>query len=156
MFSFTLVALALMSAALAAPAHAGFHRENPRLTVNDESGCPDSNSGRSSKIKTMKRTDSLVVRTSDFSMSMRVLKGISRTKVLFSGYFDRALGGIAQQVEHMSLECGVPGSIPGPGANEQRYENGISACLRTSGNPINSRFGLRGGSKPPLCTEIAA
>ena len=148
--------ISIESAALAAPAYAGFHRENPRLTDNHESDIPGSIPGRSSKNKITKWTDSLVVRTSDFSMSTRVLKGISQPEVLFSGYFDRALAGIAQSVEHMSLECGVPGSIPGPGANEQRYENGISACLRTSGNPINSRFGLRGGSKPPLCTEIAA
>ena len=148
--------ISIESAALAAPAYAGFHRENPRLTDNHESDIPGSIPGRSSKNKVTKWTDSLVVRTSDFSMSTRVLKGISQPEVLFSGYFDRALAGIAQSVEHMSLECGVPGSIPGPGANEQRYENGISACLRTSGNPINSRFGLRGGSKPPLCTEIAA
>ena len=116
MFSFTLVALALMSAALAAPAYAGFHRENPRLTDNHESDIPGSIPGRSSKNKITKWTDSLVVRTSDFSMSTRVLKGISQPEVLFSGYFDRALAGIAQSVEHMSLECGVPGSIPGPGA----------------------------------------
>ena len=149
--------ISIESEALAAPViHAGFHRENPRLTDNHESDIPGSIPGRSSKIKMTKRTDSLVVRTSDFSMSMRVLKGISQTKVLFSGYFDRALGGIAQLVERMSIKRGVPGSNPGPSANEQRYENGISACLRTSGNPINSRFGLRGGSKPPLCTKEAA
>lgn len=148
--------ISIESEALAAPAHAGFHRENPRLTDDHKSDIPSSNLGRSSKIKTIKRTDSLVVRTSDFSMSMRVLKGISHTKVLFSGYFDRALGGIAQQVEHTSFKCGVPGSNPGPSANEQRYENGISACLRTSGDSVNSRFESRGGSKPPLCTEIAA
>ena len=89
--------ISIESEALAAPViHTGFHRENPRLTVTNESEDPSSNLGRSSKIKTMKRTDSLVVRTSDFSMSTRVLNGISHTGVPVSGYFAGASGRVAQ------------------------------------------------------------
>ena len=33
---------------------------------------------------------------------------------------------------------------------------GISACLRASGDPVNSRFGSRGVSSTPFPTKIAA
>lgn len=156
MFSFTLVALALMSAALAAPAHAGFHRENPRLTVNDESGCPDSNSGRSSKNKITKWTDSLVVRTPDFSMNKRVLKGISHTGVSFSGYFDETLGDVAQPARAYDFLIIVSRVEIPPSPLREGTRIGISACLRASGDPVNSRFGSRGVSSTPFPTKIAA
>ena len=146
-----------MSAALAAPViHTGFHRENPRLTVTNESGDLNSNFRRPSKKKYNTRVASLVVRTPDFSISTRVLNGISHTGVPVSGYFAGASGRVAQSVEQMTDNRWVERSNRSAAANEQRYENGISACLRTSGNPGYSRFGLRGGSKPPLCTKIAA
>ncbi len=132
--------ISIESAALAAPAYAGFHRENPRLTDYQDSENGFSNKPGASQKNIYIRLRSLVVRTSDFSMIKRVLKGISHTGVLFSGYFDRALGGVAQHGRAQVSGSWCPQFDPGPLYYEWRYENDISACLRTSGNPGYSRF----------------
>ena len=141
MFSFTLVALALMSAALAAPAYAGFHRENPRLTDYQDSENGFSNKPGASQKNIYTRLRSLVVRTSDFSMIKRVLKGISHPGLLFSGYFDRSLGrGSSSILEHKSFSLDGCGRMAHPLRYWEGTRIGISACLRTSGNPGYSRF----------------
>ena len=115
MFSFTLVALALMSAALAAPAYAGFHRENPRPTDYQDSENGFSNKPGASQKNIYTRLRSLVVRTSDFSMIKRVLKGISHPGLLFSGYFDRSLGrGSSSILEHKSFNLDGCGRMAHP------------------------------------------
>lgn len=150
--------ISIESAALVAPAYAGFHRENPRLTDIHESDIPSSNLGRSSKNKIIIRTDSLVVRTSDFSMSMRVLKGIFQTRVLFSGYFDRALGGVAQYGRaHVFWRVVSRVRIPAPPLTSRGTRMiDISACLRQVVILVILGLGLCGGLNPPLCTKIAA
>lgn len=122
-FSFTRSSISIESEALAVPViHTGFHRENPGLTDNHDSGIPSSNLGRPSKKRDKTRAASLVVRTPDFSMSRRVLNGISHEKVLISGYFVRIFSGVAQLVEHMSAKRGVVGSNPIPGAKQTRED----------------------------------
>lgn len=122
-FSFTRSSISIESGALAVPViHAGFYRENPGLTDNHDSGIPSSNLGRPSRDRENTRAASLVVRTPDFSMSRRVLNGISHERIPISGYFVGIFSGVAQLVEHMSIKRGVLGSIPSPGAEQTRED----------------------------------
>ena len=143
--------ISIESEALAAPViHTGFHRENPRLTVNDESEDEFSNNSGASRKNIYTRLRSLVVRTSDFSMNKRVLKGISHTRVSFSGYFDETLGDVAQPARAYDFLIIVSRVEIPPSPLREGTRIGISACLRASGDPVNSRFGSRGVSSTPL------
>lgn len=117
MFNISNSSISIVSAALAAPAHAGFHRENPRLTDYQDSENGFSNKPGASQKNIYTRLRSLVVRTSDFSMIKRVLKGISHPGLLFSGYFDRSLGrGSSSILERKSFNLDVVGGWPTPSA----------------------------------------
>ena len=107
MFSFTLVALALMSAALAAGDLVTIHRESHTLTATNLPLTEDSNSSPGSKNSSLNTGVAKWLTQAVISISKREYHGISQSGGTYRGYLICSLRARSSMVEHKLLEIGV-------------------------------------------------
>ena len=148
MFSFTLVALALMSAALAAGDLVTVSQRKPYLdSLQNKPLIDSSNLSLWSQKKILQPEVVKRLTQMAISISKRRYKGISQSEGILRGYLNYSLREDSSEVDQEALRVLCRRFDPCSSCLISRdTRTGISACFRTSGNPINSRFGLRGGS----------
>ena len=135
--------ISIESEALAAGDLVAIHRESHTLTATNLPLTEDSNSSPGSKNSSLNTGVAKWLTRAVISISKREYHGISQSGGTYRGYLICSLRARSSMVEHKLLEIGVDCSIQS-GLTTSRGTRiiDISACLRTSGNPGYSRFGI--------------